>query len=304
MERNGTLTDIGNLNREIRETNHLISSVKRTILLLMDWLSEIRDVITEINAEPQTIYLAELLARRFEERKQERIVKWQSGYSIQTADQKDLKYFADIIAYMHETKVLTITDLQERFASLNSEIYPIRKELKQINRQLNHIRKLIDCMDTLSRLAPIQEEYSKIFWKRRKEQFAKEHKEELKQWYKTNQYIKEHCRDGFPDLSVLKHRISSLEIKKQDLKASIEPMQSEMNKLSEIRYYIMDLIPELMPNKEPMTAEKITAKRESLLIRLDKAKEESAVRYNQQHTKIREEDKCTTLRSKSNEQTM
>ena len=95
MEKKGIETDIGNLNREIRQANSLMQSIRSMIRKLADWIGAVHEAWREIQAEeaakPKPVYLGDLLQAKLEIRRAGR-----SGWShrAQTNSSiKDIRYF-------------------------------------------------------------------------------------------------------------------------------------------------------------------------------------------------------------------
>ena len=297
LERKGQLTDIGDLNREIRETNKLISSVKHTIEKLISWLSDVRLSIEEIESSPQEIYLAELLLQKFDERKQDRLQNWDSRTGIMSAGRKDLKKFAEITAYMQENRILTVSDLQNRITELEAAALPLRQQLEKVNRQLAAYIKMIECLDCRTKYDPIHDEYINIFWKSRKEKYKEGHRNELQAWSKADRYLRKALPGKQPDRQSMLEAVSSLNAKKQKLQKSLEPIQSEMSMLGDISYYVRDLLPELMPDGKSLSPERKEEKR-SVLTRLDEKKQISARENAERAAGKGDIEKCITRMSR------
>lgn len=292
MERQGIQTNIGNLNREIRKTNGLIAAIKRAIARIKDWLSELKAGIREIEMEPKEILLVDLLIERFNERKEERQDTWSSYYGRQKATVKDLQRFADITAYMREKGIRNVEDLDNRIAEISAAGKPTRDELKSVSGRIAHVRTLLDTGELRAKLSPVHEQYLKIHWKGRKEKFLKEHKEELQKWNQTDRFIRESL-DGEPfNADALQSELSSLNAQLDELNAKLKPYQEETKMLNDIKYLVKDLLPELEPEGERMTAESKSWRQMSVRERLAAAQKkidaDNAARQPQRKHKERE----------------
>ncbi len=255
MERRGIETDIGNLNREIRKTNALIATIKRAITRIKDWITELKDGIKEIEMQPKEVLLVDLLIQRFNERKDERRETWDSIFGQQRASVKDLQKFADITAYMRDKEIRTVDDLDSRIAEISAAGKPTRDELKTVTGRINTVKALLETGEIRDRLSPIHDQYLKIHWKGRKEKFAAEHKAELDKWKQTDRFIRQRMPDQPFSADALQKELSSLNAKLDELNAKLAPYQEETKMLKDIRYLVKDLIPELTPEGEKMTAE-------------------------------------------------
>ena len=299
LERKGVQTEIGDLNREIRKTNRFMAALRKYIGELMSWLTEVKAAIAEIEEEPQEIYLVDLLIRRFEERKQERLLTWESSAGMMRADNRDLKRFADITGFLREQNILTVSDLDVRFSQLEKSALLIRKELKSVNDQIKGCSRLIESQEQREKLDPVHDAYTKIFWKGRKEKYASEHQEELRMWNAADRYLKKHLKERAFDRREVLERISSLNVDRDRLMGELAPVQSEMKMLSDVKYYVRDLLPELMPEGDGLTPQRREEKK-SVLRQLDQKKE----LVGKQDAGARREkgdiEKCITRSNRSN----
>ena len=75
MEKRGIKTNIGNLNRDIKETNRLIQSIRQMVRNLKGWLSDLKekkDALLEAMQGPKEPTLPELLSEYLDLRREER----------------------------------------------------------------------------------------------------------------------------------------------------------------------------------------------------------------------------------------
>lgn len=59
----------------------------------------------------------------------------------------------------------------------------------------------------------------------------------------------------------------------EELKTQIAPLDSEIRMMKDVRYYVKDLLPELVPEGEPLTPERKEEKRKSVRERLANAQD-------------------------------
>ena len=178
MERKGVCTDIGNLNRDIRKTNKMLTAMKRAITGLMSWLREVKTAIAEIEAKPEEIYLADLLIRRFDERNAERR-EWVSRSGKLKAAVKDMQRVADITAYLKEHGILTVVDLEAHMEEIRSAALPLKEKIKKAESRITQIGKIHQYAEKYNRTDVIHARYLKIHWKGSRQKFAQAHKAEL-----------------------------------------------------------------------------------------------------------------------------
>lgn len=268
MERRGLMTNIGNLNRDIRSANKLMDVLRRTIVRLIGWLSEIRQAITELDMQPKEIPLVTLLEQSFEES-----ITDQRGKKRTTQGEHDR--FVAVTEYMRDHNVTTVEDLDNRLNELNAAGLPIREEMKKLSNKIKTIEKLIEHGDRRASLDPIHEELMKIHWKGRREKFEKEHKDDLEAWKASDRYIRKNMPDHEYNGDALKSELYSLKLQLDGLYDKIRPQNEELELLKDVRSYVKRLLPELEPDGEALTPERRQEKIEAIQQRLAKAKAEA-----------------------------
>lgn len=271
MERRGIMTNIGNLNRDIKAANKLMDVLKRTIVRLISWLEEIRQAIAEIDMKPKEVPLVDLLVMSFEESITDR-----RGRKFTT--QSEAEKFNSVVSYMRERDVLTVEDLDTRLTELNTESLPIRDQIKHLSSRIKTIEKLIEHGDRRASLDAVHDEYLSIHWKGKKEKFAKDHKDELEAWKQSDRYMRKNLPDQKYNGEALRAELSSLTSELDSLTGKIRPHQEEAEMLKEVRSYVEKLLPELMPDGEALTPERRQEKITAVQERLAKAKAEAEKR--------------------------
>lgn len=98
MERKGIETNIGNLNREIREANRLIDKIRNMIGAFADWIAAVHEAMIEVREEeknrPKAVYLGNLLQAKLELRQAQR-----STWSHRAQSKCNLKDMEKILGY-------------------------------------------------------------------------------------------------------------------------------------------------------------------------------------------------------------
>jgi len=271
MERRGIMTNIGNLNRDIKAVNKLMDVLKRSIVRLIGWLEEIRQAITEIDMKPKEIPLVDLLVQGFEEN-----IRDHRGRMVTT--QGEAEKFNSVVSYMREHEVLTVEDLDARLTELNANAIPVRDQIKHLNSKIRTIEKLIEHGDRRASLDAVHDEYLKIHWKGKKEKFAAEHKDELDAWKTSDRYMRKNLPDQEYNSDALRSELYSLNSQLYELTEKIRPQQEETEILKEVRSYVKKLLPELAPDGEALTPKRRQEKIAAVQERLAKAKAEAEKR--------------------------
>ena len=271
MERKGVATDIGNLNRDIRETNRLMAAIKRAITGLMNWLSEIKTAIAEIETAPKEVYLVDLLIERFEERRAERS-DWTNSKGKMNANAKDLQRFSDITSYLKSHKVLTVADLESHMDEIQSAAIPLKAKIKKAEARIVQIGKINEYAEQYKRNDAVHAQYLKIHWKGRQQKFAEAHKKELDEWNAANRYLRKSLPDFVYRPKALAAEEEALTAELDSLKEQLAPLDEEIRMMKDVRYFVKDLLPELVPEEKPITPER-KAEKKSVLDNLHRKQE-------------------------------
>ena len=263
LERKGIRTDIGDLNRGIVKHNALMSALKNMIKEATKLLETVREIIQQFRTEPKEVYLLGMLNRKFDERSNERDQNWKSRAGIDSADLMDLKRFSRIIGYMQQRKIFTVRDLESHLEKITAEYNDYRSGARSFRKESGEIEATIRNMERYKELQPLHDKYSKIFFKKSKEKYYREHKVELDEWTKLNRFAKK----KYPDSShyrrkELEERQAELNHRISELEERILPFQEELSMLKDIQWLIRDLLPELDPKNKDISADDIVSKEE------------------------------------------
>ena len=274
MERKGVTTDIGDLNRDIRKTNRLLSGLKKIISDLTSWLIGLKDTVAAIGLPPKEVYLVELLLKKFDERDAERKQTWSNAFGARKAGINDLKHFASIVVYMREKELYTVDDLAAHLAEVREAAEPLRDHMKQIDHRLNTIDTIRQTVTRKKELDPIHEQYMKINWKSKKQKFAEEHKAELDEWKKCDRYLRRNLPDGSYHPHELDVELAVLRTEHEDLSEQITPLLSELDTIKDIHWLVKDMLPELGMDSAFWSLSENEQQKKSVLAQLEMAKRE------------------------------
>ena len=263
LERKGIRTDIGDLNREIVKHNALMSSLKRMIREVSHLLETVREIIRQFRTEPKEVYLLDLLIRKFDERSNEREQNWKSRAGINKAGIMDLKRFSKTVSYMQQKGIVTVSDLENHLEKIASEYNTYSSGARSLRKESGEIGTTVRNMERYKELQPLHDKYSRIFFKKAKEKYYREHKAELDEWARLNRF----ARKKYPDPSQynrqeLETRQTELNHRISELEELIIPFQEELGMLKDIQWLVRDLLPELDPENTGVTADDITRKEE------------------------------------------
>ena len=264
MERRGIETNIGNLNRDIKAANALMTAIRNTIKSLRAWIHDLlearKEVLAEMEATASSPSLIELLMKYTELRADERS-NW-SKYGRDQGKIKDMKVISSAIAYLQNHNILTLDKLDEALAGLNERAAEIRNSMKPKESRMKTIAGIEEAVDTCQQHKAVHDKYVKIGWKSRKEKYAEEHKAELAAYNKADRFLRKHGVDISVDLKSLKAEYKKLNAEVSEIRKELEAVQTELKPLKDIRYWVGKVIePEQHPTeKKPEPKHSLTEK--------------------------------------------
>ncbi len=255
MEAKGIETDIGNLNREIRETNRLLNSIRGILRGLKDWLAELRERKQILLAALEKIKqptLPELLAEYYQLRSDER-ADWSSRAKLSGAA-KDYEKLMGAIQYLRSHELITLDALHEHVGTLEARYADLSKTVKAAQRRMADIAAIREAFISYSKLKPIHTEYMKKNFQKAKDKYKQAHSAELESFNKALRFLKKVNGSTDVDLKALKAETARLEAKIKQASPQFEPIKAELQELKTIRFYVSRVVPE-EPEPEKVSIE-------------------------------------------------
>lgn len=231
MEQKGIRTEIGDYNREIKVHNSALSRLRKLFAELSEWLkSAMKNLaaLTEKEAPQPTILD---FVHAYEDMRKSGRVDW-SMKSKQTAAVNDVKFAAQVFAWMETTEIYTLDDFNAVVSEHNADFAKLAentKVVRKLDTALKHIETAIS-------LKPVFDESKKGF-DRRKEKYAAEHKDELEQYKKAVRYLKAN-RLTPADLDRCKDERSTLLRENKLLERKLRSVNLDPDMVAQIKYRI------------------------------------------------------------------
>ena len=241
MERRGIQTNIGNLNRDIKATNQMLSAIRKTIRGLLDWIEELIQAEKELlKEEAASTDLGVLLNDYLNQRKAERSDWTWSGQ--QKGDLKDLKDVSRAIVYLQHHKISTLEQLNTVLSGVNQKASQARTGMRKAEKRMKDIAGIQNAVAVCQEQKPVHDKYLKIGWKKRQAAFAESHQEELKAYNKAYRYLKAQHVDLNVNLDALEAEYSKLQTEQATFARQLEQVQAELKPLNEVRYWVSQVL--------------------------------------------------------------
>ena len=241
MERRGIQTNIGNLNRDIKAANQMLSAIRKTIRGLLDWIKELVQAEKELLKEDVAATdLGVLLNDYLNQRKAERSDWSWSGQ--QKGDLKDLKDVSRAIVYLQHHKIMTLEQLNTVLSGMKQKASQARTGMRKAEKRMKDIAGIQNAVAVCREQKPVHDKYLKIGWKKRQVAFAENHQEELKAYNKAYRYLKAQHVDLNVNLDALEAEYSKLQSDHAAFARQLEQVQEELKLLNEVRYWVSQVL--------------------------------------------------------------
>ena len=241
MERRGIQTNIGNLNRDIKAANQMLSAIRKTIRSLLDWIEELIQSEKELlKEEAVATDLGVLLNDYLNQRKVERSDWSWSGQ--QKGDLKDLKDVARAVVCLQQHKILTLEQLHTVLSGMKQKASQARTGMRKAEKRMKDIAGIQNAVAVCQEQKPVHDKYLKIGWKKRQAAFAESHQEELKAYNKAYRYLKAQHVDLNVNLDALEAEYSKLQADHAAFARQLEQVQADLKPLNEIRYWLSQVL--------------------------------------------------------------
>ena len=244
MERRGIQTNIGNLNRDIKAANRMMSVIRSTIQNLRDWISDILEARKELLAEkkPETASpdLINLLRDYLNLRKAERR-DW-SRYGQQKGATKDLQSFVNATNYLKDHEIFTLEQLDSVLEEVKQKSGSISTGMKKAESRMKVITGIQNAVADCQQHKAIHDKYVRIGWKTVQSVYAESHRDELDAYNKAYRFLKKHGVDLTVDLEALQAEYEQLQTSHAEYTGQLAAVQEELKPLKEIRYWVSKVL--------------------------------------------------------------
>ena len=216
MERKGIDTEKGNINRQIRQDNRLLSFLKKKIAELTAWLKESENTPHEVN-------LIEKILKFWDNGQK---FAQAGGYSISNLKKANkLKDVSSAVAFLQGNNISTIVQLSEKLNATNFSLDSIKSSLQPKQKRMKELSEFLDNYEKYKANKEVYQEYASISNPKKKERFYESHRAEITLYQSAERFFDKHLsekklkpklwRSGLDELShsvsIERQKISRLE---------------------------------------------------------------------------------------------
>ena len=222
MEARGILTERGDLNRWIRQTNQLRASIHRMFRELTQRIREISAVLTA----PRERSLAELVTDYYSDRN--------AGAWSRTAKIGNLKSMSQMVNFLRTNNLHTVADLDSRKNSLYAKLEEKETSGKAAESRMKETSELLRQAQNYADSKPIYDKWYGIRFSGMKEKYKTEHEAELRKYQMAARKLKPHFHDGRLPLTKWRNELVALEKEHEQRKAELNALKAEVRSLTQI----------------------------------------------------------------------
>lgn len=222
MERKGIATERGNINREIKTQNKILAEIKAKISALKNWLADLfrqKKDIASPSAEPNPIEI---------------VLQMQGQKQSIWNKVNVLKDTATAVSYLQSNNITTLTQLDEKSKTINSQFNITRKELIGIENKIFDLSEKVKQTDIYLKHREMYKKYVAIP-KDKDKRYRLEHISEIVLYEGAIKYLKENLTDNRIYPQEWKSELKSLTEQKQKLYSEYESLKTENKLLGDIK---------------------------------------------------------------------
>ena len=224
MEAKGIQTDKGSYNRWVGEITAALQELREAVRELLDWLKYIRELIGEL-MEPD---LYQLIAQYALDRN--------DGVRILKAMDNNMVRYKQAIRFFDEHKLITVDDLIAYTASVDDKLSALNKERKEKAARVKELKRLLGRAEDYVKYKPLVAQLNGIRFKKRREDFKREHDAELTSFYIAECELEKHFnKDRKLPITRWKKELASLTEESKAVQAEYSALYQESKELFNIR---------------------------------------------------------------------
>ena len=222
MEAKGILTERGDLNRWIRQTNRMAAGIRKMLAELTARIKEIAAILTA----PQEKTLSQIIRDYYDERNK--------GAWSRTAKIGNLKSMSEMINLIHSLDIRTVDDLEKRRDRLEAKLDGKQRAVKAAETRMKEISELLRMVDIYTENKAVYDKWYNTKFTVMKNKFKSEHEDEIWQFQMAARKLKPHFRDGKLPITKWHNELDALEQEYDKNKKEINAIKREAQSLTQI----------------------------------------------------------------------
>ena len=246
LEKKGIRTELGNHNNAVQLIGSIFRAIGRKVKALSDWLKEAATTISahEKITNPYEYPLVDVLMAYCDLRAQER-EGWH--HNAQTKDHvKDLSEVLISCSWLRNHGIDTIHDFSTALNETSTMVADLRGQVRKKEQRIRDIDAIIDAVKSLRDLHPVLDKYNSIHFKKSRDKYYQQHKEEIDK-IKKAQWLLNKLKVQLPiDGKALRKEAKQLRNEVEALLPQLERTKADMDRMSKIRSHIRKVMPDAL----------------------------------------------------------
>ena len=244
LEKKGIQTNIGNLNRDIKAANSLMQSIRQMVRSLKGWLSGLKEkkaALLEALEQAKEPTIPELLSRYLDKRSEER-TGWTSKGKLK-GTVGDFNKVMEALDFLRQKEISTVESLDAYLDEASAQAVSIREEIRPMEKRVKEIDRLLFHIGNFEANKPVHAKYAAIRWKKPKEKFAADHKEELDAYNAALRYFKVHLDGAKYSTKKLAGEQAQLSKNIASKTEALTAVQEDVKILRDVRHWLNQVLP-------------------------------------------------------------
>ena len=240
----GIQTNIGNLNRDIKAANSLMQSIRQMVRSLKGWLSGLKEkkaALLEALEQAKESTIPELLSRYLDKRSEER-TGWTSKGKLK-GTVGDFNKVMEALDFLQQKEISTVESLDAYLDEASAQAVSIREEIRPMEKRVKEIDRLLFHIGNFEANKPVHAKYAAIRWKKPKEKFAADHKEELDAYNAALRYFKVHLDGAKYSTKKLAGEQAQLSENIASKTEALTAVQEDVKILRDVRHWLNQVLP-------------------------------------------------------------
>ena len=245
LEKKGIRTNIGDLNRDIKEANSLMATIRNALAALRAWIAGLQDkkkILEEELAKLKEPTLSDLLLDYYQLRSRER-EDWSSRARLK-GTVTDYEKISNAAKYLRENSLVSLDDLHSHIDQIEGRYHSMSREIRSSQKRMNDIVSIRSAYETMVKLQPVHDAWQKKNFRSAKERYSQEHSEELNQYRKAVRLLLKVNGSKTVDHAALEAESKELARSISTRTGELESVKDELKQLRSIQYYVSKVLPE------------------------------------------------------------
>ena len=252
-------------------TVHMGPAVCQMVRHLKGWIADLKEkkaVLLEALEQAKEPTLPELLFRYLEQRSGER-ADWTSRGKLKgtVADYNKVQAAMD---FLRKKGISTVESLDARLDEISQTAVSIMGSMKKSEKRIKTINTMLSYIDKYEANKSVHAEYAAISWKKKKEKFAENHREELDAYNAAVRYLKANLKGNSYSRKDLEAEREQLAAALPGQKKELETVQADVKILRDVRHWPNQVLPSEQyrqtaePGKKPSVQESLKGRQERI----------------------------------------